>query len=101
MTQSELLAQLHRSFPHIAPKEIDAAIKIILGAMVQALCAGARVEIRKFGSFSLRRRAERYARNPKSGATVHVPGKSVLYFRASEHLRHKINAAIEPEFPTL
>ncbi len=97
MTQSELVALLHLKFSHIALTEIDAAIKHILSAMTQTLCAGARVEIRGFGSFSLRYRGPREARNPKSGKKVYVPGKSAPYFRASDHLRAQINISADAE----
>ncbi len=97
MTQSELVALLHLKFSHIALTEIDVAIKHILSAVTQTLCAGARVEIRGFGSFSLRYRGPREARNPKSGKKVYVPGKSAPYFRASDHLRAQINISADAE----
>ncbi len=91
MTQSELVAKLHAQFPYMSLKEVDTAIKTILSTMTKSLSTGARVEVRGFGSFSLRRRASREARNPKTGNKVYVPEKSVLYFRASERLRQQVD----------
>jgi len=46
--------------------------------------AGERVNVRDFGSFLRRDRKATTARNPKTGATVDVPAKNVLVFKASK-----------------
>ena len=46
-----------------------------------------RVEIRNFGTFSVRKREKRLSRNPKTGTSVLVESKNHPYFRASKNLK--------------
>ncbi len=94
MTKSELVAQLVEQFPQFSLKHADAGVRVILDALADALAAGHRIEIRGFCSFSLRRRAPREARNPKSGKKVYVPEKYAPYFRAGSKLRKQVGSEI-------
>lgn len=58
--------------------------------MVSALRAGDGVELRGFGSFRLRNRKARIGRNPRSGASIKVPSKRVVYFKLGKELRSKL-----------
>src|SRR5205814_1308520 len=53
---------------------------------------GDKVEIRGFGSFKIRQRRARVGRNPKTGASVSVPGKKVPFFKVGKGLRELVNA---------
>ena len=48
--------------------------------------------IRGFGSFKIRQRRARTGRNPKTGASVSVPGKKVPFFKVGKGLRELVNA---------
>ena len=61
-----------------------------MAAMIQALLAGNRIELREFGSFRLKYRPPRVGRNPRSGETAHIPEKYVPHFRAGKELRERI-----------
>ncbi|GIT26604.1 MAG: hypothetical protein CM1200mP41_26480 [Gammaproteobacteria bacterium] len=52
---------------------------------------GERIEIRGFGSISLRYREPRLGRNPKTGEPVSVPGKYVPLFKPGRFLRERVN----------
>lgn len=93
MTKSELIDRLARRFPQLVARDADEAVKVILGAMTNALTQGGRIEIRGFGSFSLNYRQPRVGRNPKSGETVHVPGKCVPHFKSGKELRERVDVA--------
>ena len=82
MTKSELIEALAVSYPQLAVRDMDLAVKTMLDAMTDALAQGQRIEIRGFGSFSLSQRAPRVGRNPKTGEQVEVPGKRVPHFKA-------------------
>ena len=73
-------------------RNADEAVNIVLRAMVSALSRGMRVEVRGFGSFSVKYRPPREGRNPRTGETVKVPGKYVPYFRAGKEIRDHLNA---------
>ncbi len=57
MTKSELIEALAASYPQLAVRDMDLAVKTMLDAMTDALSQGQRIEIRGFGSFSLSQRA--------------------------------------------
>jgi integration host factor subunit beta len=92
MTKSELIACLAERFPQLVLKDADFAVKTILDAISEALVAGQRIEIRRFGSFSLNSRLPRIGRNPKSGEKVLIPRKYVPHFKPGKELRERVDA---------
>ena len=60
--------------------------------MANALVQGERIEIRGFGSFDLRRRPPRIARNPKTGEAVNLPAKVAIHFKPGMEMRNRVNA---------
>jgi integration host factor subunit beta len=50
-----------------------------------------RVELRGFGSFSIKHRKARISRNPRTGEKVQVSDKGYVYFRAGQTLRDRVN----------
>ena len=61
--------------------------------MIKALEGNNRIEIRGFGSFSLRFRKPREGRNPKTGEKVTLLGKYVPHFKPGKELRERVNKA--------
>jgi integration host factor subunit beta len=49
------------------------------------------VELRGFGSFSVRKRKARVARNPKTNEEVRLGDRHSAYFRAGKELRERVN----------
>lgn len=91
MTKSELIEQLASRFPQLVAKDCEEAVRVILGAMTDALASGDRIELRGFGSFSLNYRPPRLGRNPKSGEKVNVPEKYVPHFKPGKELRERVD----------
>ena len=56
-----------------------------------ALARGDRVELRGFGAFSVKRRAQRTGRNPRTGEQVSVDEKSVPFFKTGKEMRERLN----------
>ncbi|MBT3396369.1 MAG: integration host factor subunit beta, partial [Alphaproteobacteria bacterium] len=63
----------------------------------RALARGDRVELRGFGAYSVKRRAARQARNPRTGEAVHVAEKHVPFFKTGKELRQRLNGQIPPQ----
>jgi integration host factor subunit beta len=59
--------------------------------MVEALRRGEGIEIRGFGSFSIREYKEYEGRNPRTGETVHVRPKRLAFFKVGKELRERVN----------
>ncbi|MEE8408566.1 MAG: HU family DNA-binding protein, partial [Myxococcota bacterium] len=51
-----------------------------------------RIEIRGFGSFSVRHRRARMGRNPKTGDSIAVPPKRVPFFTVGHELKDRVDA---------
>ena len=62
-------------------------------SMVDALCRGEGIEIRGFGSFSIRSYKEYQGRNPRTGEAVHVRPKRLAFFKVGKELRERVNEA--------
>jgi len=95
MTKADLIEEVS-GVVEITRKDSEIIVETILGSVVKALRASDKVEIRGFGSFRTRQRKPRVGRNPKTGARVEVPSKTVPYFKPSKELKDLINAA-KPE----
>lgn len=91
MTKSELIEALASRQPQLAFKDVELAVKTMLEHMSGLLAGGQRIEIRGFGSFSLHYRPPRVGRNPKSGASVSLPGKFVPHFKPGKQLRARVD----------
>ncbi len=91
MLRSELIDTLHAENPHLTRRDMERLVAVVLETITQTLEAGARVELRGFGAFSVRKRDPRVGRNPRTGETVHVPGKHVPFFRTGKELRQRID----------
>ena len=77
----------------LPPKDVDWAVKLMIERLSQTLSEGHRIEIRGFGSFSLRYRAPRTGRNPKTGEDVSLPACYIPHFKPGKELRDLVQAA--------
>lgn len=72
---------------HESAEMVESLLAEISGALQQ----GEMVKISSFGSFSVRHKGERVGRNPKTGEEVPILPRTVLIFRPSHVLKHRIN----------
>ena len=91
MTKSGLIQAVTERMPHLSQRDVEIAANILFDAMTESLVVGDRIEIRGFGSFSVRSRRERTGRNPKTGEPIHVPAKRVPFFTVGHELRQRVN----------
>jgi DNA-binding protein HU-beta len=71
--------------------ETEAVVDGFMVSIVEAMKAGDSVELRGFGSFRVRTRPARMARNPRTGEQVRVDERLVPVFRVSRELTRSIN----------
>ena len=91
MTKSELIQRIAQKQPQIVERDVELAVKMMLDQMAACLASGGRIEIRGFGSFSVRFRPARVARNPRTGTPVSLPGRHTPYFKPGMKLRERVN----------
>jgi integration host factor subunit beta len=91
MTKSELINRIAERNPHLFHRDIERIVTTIFAKITNSLSNGDRVELRGFGSFSVKQRAPRVGRNPRTGKTVDVAGKTVPFFKTGKQLRDVLN----------
>ena len=91
MVKSELIARLADRNPHLYQRDIERIVTTVFEQISAALARGDRVELRGFGAYSVKRRASRQARNPRTGEAVHVAEKHVPFFKTGKELRMRLN----------
>ena len=91
MTKSELVEKMVEAHSMLTRKEMELVVNTVFDSMTEALQKGEKVEIRGFGSFTIRERGAREARNPKSGEVVSIPAKKTPFFKTGKELRERVN----------
>ncbi len=92
MIKSELIQRVAAKQNCLSLEDIEHSINHIFDYLCQSLAGGQRIEIRGFGSFSLRYRSPRQARNPKTGTQVATSAKFWPYFKMGKDLKDRINS---------
>jgi integration host factor subunit beta len=87
MLKRELVSEITEKTGGYYKQDVSQALDIILENITQALTEGRRVEIRGFGSFSVRTRKPRTTKNPKTGRMMNIPARKTLHFTMSKSLK--------------
>lgn len=95
MTKAELVEIISET-TGVNKKDTGVIVNLIMEKIGQALIEGDKVELRGFGSFKVKTRQARKARNPRTGASVQVQAKRVPYFKASNELKGRLNEKDAP-----
>ncbi|MBU1566538.1 MAG: integration host factor subunit beta [Proteobacteria bacterium] len=90
MNKSDLIEALSVEMK-IPVKTASGIIETILDSMTDTLVAGDNVEIRGFGSFSVRHYEPYEGRNPKTGVVTHVKAKKLPFFKVGLDLRKAVD----------
>tara|TARA_X000001036_G_C20178125_1_gene602323 strand:+ start:180 stop:458 length:279 start_codon:yes stop_codon:yes gene_type:complete len=90
MNKSDLLIKLKTKKDLFSEEDLESSVNLIIKFISRTLEEAKRVEIRNFGTFSVRKREKRLSRNPKTGTSVLVEPKNHPYFRASKNLKESL-----------
>ena len=77
MNKSDLISNISIKSDLFSEEDIEKSVNSILNLITQSLTNKNRVEVRNFGTFSIRSREARLSRNPKTGTSVLVEAKSL------------------------
>jgi integration host factor subunit beta len=92
-TKADLVEEVAHA-TELTKKQAEVIVDSVFDGIIASLRSGQKIELRGFGSFRLRQRGARIARNPKrSGVKVMVPPKRVPYFKPGKKLKELINQA--------
>ena len=92
MNKSDLIAALADK-ENLTDKQAADIISLVLNGFRDTLKKGDRIELRGFGSFSVREYESYTGRNPKTGKTVDVRPKKLPFFKVGKELKGMVNGA--------
>ncbi len=92
VTKSELIDSIADKL-HLAKARAEQIVDTVFNAMVDALKDGQGIEIRGFGSFTIRNYRAYDGRNPRTGEIVPVAQKRLPFFKVGKELRERVNAS--------
>lgn len=75
--------------------ETEAIIEGFFKTVIESLMEGKGIEIRGFGSYKVKKKNSRYARNPKTGEQVFVPEHFVPSFKFSKEFKSMVNEGLK------
>ncbi len=91
MIKSALVQKIADRNPHLYLRDVESIVNAIIDEITAALARGDRVELRGFGTFSVKHRDARTGRNPRTGEKVSVEQKSVPFFKTGKEMRNRLN----------
>ena len=71
-------------------KAAEKAVNAVIAATTDALKNGEKIQLVGFGTFEIRKRSEKQARNPRTGETMTVPASKVPAFKAGKALKDAV-----------
>jgi nucleoid DNA-binding protein len=86
VTKAEIVEDI-ASKTGLTKKDVATAMDMFLESISKALSEGKHYEIRGFGTFKVKKRKSRMARNPRTGDAVPVPDRKVPVFKVSKELK--------------
>jgi integration host factor subunit beta len=75
----------------LSKAEAQQIVTLVFQSMTGALAQGGRVEIRGFGSFTVKNYKAYKGRNPKTGEPTKVPRKKLPVFRVGRELKRRVD----------
>ena len=93
MTKSDIIKEVADG-TGLTKVEIEAVLGGIILSISEALKRGERVDLRGFGSFIIKQRAARDARNPATREIVRLKERFIPAFKVSKILKNVVNKSL-------
>lgn len=94
MTKADIVERV-ASGTGLTKLETEAVVEGFLNTVIGILREGKNIEIRGFGTFKVKKKNERYARNPKTGEKVFVPEHYAPAFKFSKDFKNMVNKGLK------
>jgi len=91
MNKSDLIEVLSKK-EKLTEKAASDTVNLIFQGFIEAMKKGDRIEIRGFGSYSVREYGAYTGRNPKTGETTAVKPKKTPFFKVGKELKKRVNS---------
>lgn len=90
MNKSDLIDVLSMK-ENLTEKNASEIINLVFDGFTHSLMEGERIEIRGFGSFSVREYGAYTGKNPKTGEKIQVGPKKLPFFKVGKELKERVN----------
>ena len=90
MNKSDLINAISAE-ENLSEKNASEIVNVVFDGFTDTLKNGGRIEIRGFGSFTVREYSGYTGRNPKTGAKTPVGPKKLPFFKVGKELKEKVN----------
>ncbi|MEE9189401.1 MAG: HU family DNA-binding protein [Candidatus Neomarinimicrobiota bacterium] len=90
MTKQEIVDQVSTA-TGLTKVETEAVMNGVMATIINSLARNERVELRGFGSFGVKHRLPKKARNPGTGEAIYLPERYVPTFKPSKQMRKTVN----------
>ncbi len=93
MTKADIIREVS-DMTGLTKVEIEAVLEGVIVSIADSLKRGERIDIRGFGSFLVKQRAARDARNPATSEIVKLKERFVPLFKVSKILKEDVNKSL-------
>ena len=90
MKKAELVEEIAEK-TGLTKADANRALEATFEVITKALKKGERVPVAGFGTFNVTKRKAREGRNPQTGATVKIPARKAVTFKAGTALKDAVN----------
>ncbi len=90
MTKTELIAEMAEK-SNLSKKDLEKALKAFTETVTEVLAIGDKVQLVGFGTFEVRDRKAKTAKNPRTGEPIQVEAKKAPVFKAGKALKDAVN----------
>ncbi|MGD8367810.1 MAG: HU family DNA-binding protein [Desulfobacterales bacterium] len=90
MNRSDLINALKEE-ANLSRKDAEKIVDTFFQTITDTLASGERVEIRGFGSFTVKKYKPYTGRNPKTGVQIRVPAKKLPFFKVGKELKEMVD----------
>jgi integration host factor subunit beta len=94
-TKKDLEKLLQTKYPELEGDDLSEIIDIVLNNITDELKSNHRIELRGFGTISVRTRAARKGRDPRKNEDIDIPERKSIYYRMAKGALKKLNPGIE------
>lgn len=90
MNKTQLIAKVAEA-TNTTKKEAAANVEATLNAIAEAVAKGESVQLVGFGTFSVKERAARTGKNPRTGEVIEIAATKVPHFKPGKEMKEAVN----------
>ena len=90
MNKNELIAAMADKTA-FSKKDAEKTLNAFINSISESLAKGEKIQLIGFGTFDVKKRPARTARNPRTGSEIKISASKAPVFKAGKALKEKVN----------